>query len=202
MIWSIPRNTVLSLSGLNSALWSTRAAQAVMTPGTDRKPRHAEPPSSVARPDWDLIRSDVEARRQGSQILNLFGEVLDFDGNPVSGARIDIWQADQDGHYVDADQPTQGPFRGYGSVTTDQLGHFMFRTILPVAYSGRAPHIHARVTRPNGRQLETQIYLVDAPENERDWHYGSLGPSQQAALSIDPVERLDGDLDAGFNFVV
>lgn len=197
----LPR-AALSLAGFQSGLWSTGAATAVVTPGLRRRDKSAVAPEFVEAPDWDLVSSAAALRGQGAKILYLFGEIMDFDGNPISDARIDIWQAGPDGRYQDADLPSDSAFRGYGSVVPDGLGHFMFRTILPVSYRGRAPHIHARVTRPRARTLETQIYLVDAPENDRDWHYGSLGPSQQAALSIDPVERRDGDLEAGFNFVV
>jgi len=174
----------------------------VMTPALTKRNLSTVAPEVLETPDWDLVASASKLRSEGSQILHLFGEVMDFDGAPVADARVDIWQAGPDGVYRDVDQPAISAFRGFGSVVSDDLGHFMFRTILPVGYDNRAPHIHARVTRPKGRTLETRIYLVDAPENDRDWHYGSLGPSQQAALSIDPVERSDGDLEAGFNFVV
>ena len=50
--------------------------------------------------------------------------------------------------------------------------------------------------------LATRLYLLDDPRNERDWHFAALGPSRQAAVTLDPVERVDGDLDAGFNFVL
>lgn len=196
----VPR-AAMSLAGFQNGLWTTGAATAVVTPGL-RKRGKSVAPDFVEAPDWDLVSSASTLRVQGAKILYLFGEIMDFDGKPISDARIDIWQAGPDGVYRDVDLPADPGFRGFGSVIPDQLGHFMFRTILPVAYPGRAPHIHARVTRPRARTLETQIYLVDAPENDRDWHYGSLGPSQQAALSIDPVERRDGDLEAGFNFVV
>lgn len=198
----LPRAAALSFAGLQSGLWTTGAASAVMTPSLTKRKLSAVAPKSLDAPDWDLVASASKLRSEGSEILHLFGEVMDFDGVPVPNTRIDIWQAGPDGVYRDADQPVTSAFRGYGSVVSDDLGHFMFRTILPVAYGNKAPHIHARVIRPRGKVLETRIYLVDAPENDRDWHYGSLGPSQQAALSIDPVERHDGDLEAGFNFVV
>ncbi|MEM7059688.1 MAG: hypothetical protein AAF557_19050 [Pseudomonadota bacterium] len=202
MFRNLPRTAVLSLAGLQSGLWTTGAATAVMTPSLAKRNLSAVAPDVLQAPDWDLVESASRLRIDGIKILHLFGEVMDFDGNPIPNARIDIWQAGPDGSYRDADLPTTSAFRGFGSAITDDLGHFMFRTILPIAYGNKAPHIHARVSRPRGRTLETRIYLVDAPENDRDWHYGSLGPSQQAALSIDPVERHDGDLEAGFNFVV
>ena len=197
----LPR-AALSLTGFQNGLWTTGAATAVTTPGLGKRHKSAVAPEFVETPDWDLVLSAPALRAQGTKILHLFGEVMDFDGNPVPGTRIDIWQAGPDGQYLDAEAPAGTAFRGFGSATPDYLGHFTFRTILPEGNGTRAPHIHARVTRPKGKVLETRIYLVDAPENDRDWHYGSLGPSQQAALSIDPVERGDGDLEAGFNFVV
>ena len=192
------RRAVLAFSGWRTALSSTGAATELLTPaahGSDW-PRYAD------QPRWDLVAHASELRRQGAQILYIFGEVMDFDGRPVPDARIDIWQAGPDGTYRDLDVPCAGAFRGFGSVVSDALGHYMFRTILPVAYDGRAPHIHARVTPIRGRELTTQIFLVDSPENARDWFFGSLGAWQQAALSIDPAERPDGDLEAGFNFVI
>lgn len=198
----LPRAAAFSLSGFQGGLWTTGAAAAVMTPALNKRDMSTKTPENAVAPDWDLVTSSHDVRAQGAHILYLFGEVMDFDGNPVPDARVDIWQSGPDGRYRNSDASVDAAFRGYGSVIADELGHFMFRTILPMAYEGRAPHIHARVTRSRGPALETQIYLVDAPENDRDWHYGSLGPSQQAALSIDPVERPDGDLEAGFNFVV
>lgn len=196
-----PRKAAFTLAGLSNALWSTGAAAAVMTPRTRRKGPLAAVPKDLDNSDWDLVQSAQALRSRGAEILYLFGEVIDFDGHAVPDARIDIFQTGPDGR-VEAEPKIDEGFRGHGSTVTDTLGHFMFRTILPTALDGCAPHIDARVIRPRGRVLETQIYLVDAPENDRDWHFQSLGPSRQAALSIDPVMRPDGDLEAGFTFVV
>ena len=200
MFGILSRNAALTLAGLSSGLWSTGAQTAVMTPGTRRKRAFRTAPAEATMPDWDLVRGAEALRTKGAQILYLFGEVMDFDGKPVQDARVEISQDGLDGPMEEISETVN--FRGQGSMITDPLGLFMFRTILPMSHDGCAPHIDARVARPRGRTLETQIFLVDAPENEKDWHYQSLGPSRQAALSIDPVQRPDGDLEAGFNFVV
>lgn len=150
---------------------------------------------------WDLIEHEHRVRAAGARILHLFGEVLSFDGEPVRDAEVEIRQSDSAGRYASG-AVTLGSFRGIGRMRTDFEGRYQFRTILPVARTGRTAHIHARVVPPKGRVLETQLYLVDHPDNAADWHYQSLGPTQQAAVSLDPIERPDGDLDAGFNFVL
>ena len=69
---------------------------------------------------------------------------------------------------VSCDLPTTaaGPrdenFQGYGQVRTDASGGYAFRTIRPVAYSGRPPHIHFLVSHPRYRKLVTQLYAQEA----------------------------------------
>src|ERR1051325_5594472 len=61
------------------------------------------------------------------------GRVLSTDGTPVAGARIDVWQADEDGfydvQYSDLDEP-----RGRGQLRSDGDGRFWFWSVLPEAY--------------------------------------------------------------------
>jgi protocatechuate 3,4-dioxygenase, beta subunit len=45
------------------------------------------------------------------------------------------------------------------------------RSIRPVAYSGRAPHIHFRVKRAGHEVLTTQLYVAGDPSNEHDGLY-------------------------------
>jgi len=191
------RRALSALGGFNAGLWSTGAAQAVVTPAL-RRVRRIPPP---AHDGWDLVLDAEALRARGASILYLFGQVLDFDGQPVPGTRIDIWHC---GTFGREDQGgADGPaFLGAGTSTTGSDGHYRFRTIRPLASPGRTPHIHARVVPPAGRALMTELYLLDEPQNSRDWTYQSLGPSQQAALSIDPTTRPDGDQEAGFNFVI
>ena len=76
--------------------------------------------------------------------LTLRGRVLDGDGQGVSDALIEIWQADANGCY-----PAGGSaFRGFGRVPTDAVGGFTFTTIKPGRVAGpdgtmQAPHLLA-----------------------------------------------------------
>ena len=44
-------------------------------------------------------------------------------------------------------------FQGYGQARTDAAGAYKFRTIRPVPYESRPPHIHFQVTHPRFRPL-------------------------------------------------
>lgn len=203
MLQFLPRRMPFAHRGQNSGLWSTGAELAVVTPAKPSSWRRSISPPEEPAWDWDLVADPARLRAEGGEILYLFGQVLNFDGAPVPDVRLEIWQCGPDGQYRDP-QSTEpaGAFRGYGASTTDSDGNYRFRTIRPVANEGRAPHINARLIPAQGRPLMTELYLVDAPENDNDLHYAALGPSRQAAVSIDPVRRTDGLLEAGFNFVL
>ncbi|MEM9061809.1 MAG: hypothetical protein AAGD13_15220 [Pseudomonadota bacterium] len=200
MYLSFAHRTLVSVLGLDPAFAGTGARAAVMTPA-QVSPLFQDEYAPEAQPGWDLIEREHRVRAGGGRILHLFGEVMDFDGAAVPGALVEIRQADLSGREPDADAALRD-FRGWGAVRTDREGRYQFRTILPRPTAERTAHIQARVAPPSGRVLVTQLYLVDEAANDQDWTYQSLGPSGQAAVSLDPVERADGDMEAGFNFVL
>lgn len=199
MFMSLSRLTMFAGLGVSAGFANTGAQAAVMTPM--QRSQVFRTPLEQGHANWDLIAREHRVRASGARILHLFGEVLSFEGEPIEGTEIEIRQCDVQGRYAQ-DPGSSQDFRGIGQARTDFEGRYQFRTILPVAYPGRTPHIHAKVTPPAGKTLITQLYLLGHAENESDWHYQSLGPSRQAAVSLDPIERMDGDLEAGFNFVL
>jgi protocatechuate 3,4-dioxygenase, beta subunit len=101
------------------------------------------------------------------------GRILDFNGRPLSGARVEIWQCDANGryHYVRdgrADHPSDENFQGYGTTTTDTAGGYQFLTIRPVPYPGRTPHIHFAISGRGFERFITQMYIAGEPRNESD----------------------------------
>jgi protocatechuate 3,4-dioxygenase beta subunit len=98
--------------------------------------------------------------------------VLDNRGNPVNKAVVEIWQVDNSGAYLHSRSGNAGNrdrnFQGFGRFETASTGEYRFRTIKPVPYPGRTPHIHVKVLKGGRELLTTQCYIKGEPQNERD----------------------------------
>jgi len=157
--------------------------------------------------DNDLVRVEGREGIAKGEIADLSGRVLDADGQPIAGALVEIWQCDANGRYRhprdDRRVPLDPNFQGYGRSTTDADGRYRFRTIKPVPYPGRAPHIHFAVSAPGREPLVTQMYVRGAPENRRDWLLnGVRDAAAREALIVafvpsadDPVAALKAQFD-------
>lgn len=155
------------------------------------------PPDS----DADLLRNGDLRYAQG-EIAFVDGTVSDLQGRPVAGAQVEIWQCDQEGHYHHpGDGGRADPrFQGFGRVTVGADGRYRFRTIKPVPYSGRTPHIHVKVKLDRRELLTTQLYVQGDPHNERDFLWRNLG--EDRALVTVPFRRGGEGLQASFPIVV
>jgi len=208
MAQSLPRRMVLRVLAVGAAVAGAAGSAAALVPTPPQTPGPFYPPPKQ-RPDdddWDLVKVAGKVREAGGEVLHLAGRVLDAAGAPVPGALVEIWQCDANGRYLhrgDRGGAARDPhFQGFGATRTDEAGRYRFRTIRPVPYPGRTPHIHARVLRPDRSELITQIYLKGHPLNQRDFIFRRLGRAGQEAASIEPVRRDDGDLEAAFDFVI
>jgi protocatechuate 3,4-dioxygenase beta subunit len=131
--------------------------------------------------------------------MHLRGRVLDAAGAPVPFATVEIWQCDASGRYRhprDRQDGRDPGFQGRGRSVAGPDGHYAFRTIRPVAYPGRTPHIHAAVAVP-GRSgaLFTQFYVAGEALNGRDGLFNSLrDPRQREAvlLHLQTADRIEG----------
>jgi hydroxyquinol 1,2-dioxygenase len=103
------------------------------------------------------------------------GRVTRTDGTPVAGARIEVWEADEDGFY-DV-QYTDGRTSARGHIFTDAEGDYRFWALTPTPYpiphdgpvggllaaAGRSPmrasHLHFMVSAPGLRTLVTHIFV-------------------------------------------
>lgn len=94
--------------------------------------------------------------------LTVSGLVLTTACQPVAGAMLDFWQADDAGEY-DNEGYT---LRGHQFAGDD--GAFRLETITPGLYPGRTRHIHVKVQAPNQPVLTTQLYFPDEPRNAED----------------------------------
>jgi protocatechuate 3,4-dioxygenase beta subunit len=178
---------------LRQALAADRAA----TPAQTEGPFY--PVAFPADSDNDLVQVRGQAAHAMGTILHLQGRVLDASGEPMTGAMVEIWQCDSQGLY---DHPGQSgrerrdsAFQGYGKVLTNAQSTYHFRTLKPVAYPGRTPHIHLKVATASGRRLTTQFYLAGDPQNEGDFVYrGAIRDArsrEQIEMRLQPANGLE-----------
>ena len=122
--------------------------------------------------DNDLLIVNDRITPAVGDVTHLSGRVLDRRGDPLRNVVVEIWQVDNHGAYLhpgSANQETRdGNFQGFGRFLTGSTGEYYFRTIKPVPYPGRTPHIHFKVKRSDRELLTTQCYVKDHAGNERD----------------------------------
>jgi protocatechuate 3,4-dioxygenase, beta subunit len=176
-----------------AALRAVPAAAALpSTPGQTEGPFY--PLELPLDSDNDLVQVEGRPERASGTILHLGGRVLDPDGRPVRGARLEIWQCDAFGvyhHPGDRRGPADPNFQGFGATGVTDDGVWRFRTIEPVPYPGRTPHIHFQITGPGFEPLTTQMYLAGHPLNERDFLYQRLDPKARDLLTVALVPAPD-----------
>jgi protocatechuate 3,4-dioxygenase beta subunit len=144
--------------------------------------------------DRDADLTLVRGRRASAQgqIIHLGGRVVDIHGKPLSGIKVEIWQANARGRYAHVNDTNPAPidpnFQGYGVQVTDKFGRYRFKTIKPGAYPTgigdwmRPPHVHFDVT---GRHeaLVTQMYFPGEALNAKDQLLQSAAPGQPTLVS-------------------
>jgi protocatechuate 3,4-dioxygenase beta subunit len=158
--------------------------------------------------DNDLLLINNGATQAVGDITHLVGRVVDASGNPLHGAVVEIWQVDGNGVYLhtgSAGEKRDANFQGYGRFRTGPTGEYYFRTVKPVPYPGRTPHIHFAINQDGKRILTTQMYVAGHEGNERDGLYTSIrDPKQRESVTIEfaPLAKAKGELEAKFDIVL
>lgn len=147
--------------------------------------------------DNDLVVVTGEAATSLGQVVHINGRVLDLDGNLIDDAHVEIWQCDANGVYRHprderGTRRRDAGFQGRGRTRTDASGRYTFRTIRPVPYPGRTPHIHFAVDVTDHRTLVTQMYVFGEAFNERDGILNSIRDPRQRDSVIVRLDQANG----------
>ncbi len=206
----ISRRHVLA-SGLSLAFLSTVdsawAARLIPTPWQTPGPFYPE--KIPLDSDSDLANVTGRQKPAAGQVTHIFGRLLDEDGRPVRGARVEIWQCDAFGFYHhpwDRGGRADPNFQGFGKTVAGKDGTFRFRTIKPVPYPGRTPHIHFGISGAGVGVWTTQMYLKGHPLNQEDGIFNSvadLRARQSLLVKLNPATNLEpGALAGKFDIVL
>ncbi|MDG2126177.1 MAG: protocatechuate 3,4-dioxygenase [Verrucomicrobiales bacterium] len=161
--------------------------------------------------DNDLLVINNSITPSVGDVTHLTGTVRDIKGKPVRNAVVEAWEADANGCYIhtggggNSDKRDKN-FQGFGRFLTDSKGRYYFRTIKPVAYGPRAPHIHMAVIQGDKRMLTTQCYIKGHPLNEKDGPLSILKTKAERDAVIIPFKPVKnsktGELQARFDIVI
>jgi hydroxyquinol 1,2-dioxygenase len=142
------------------------------------------------------------------------GRVLSTGGAPIARARVDVWQADDEGMY-DVQHEGLGETRARGRLVSDSDGRFWFRTIRPAAYpiptdgpvgrllqsAARSPmrpaHIHFRVQADGYRTLTTHVFAADDPFLDSDVVFGV-----KQSLVVPFTTTQEGPCSVAYDFIL
>jgi protocatechuate 3,4-dioxygenase beta subunit len=184
-------------------LAGAQAAKLEPTPPDAEGPFY--PTRLPADADSDLTRVSGRAQPAKGTPLALTGRVMGTDGQPLSNAKVELWQCDVNGRYHHVGGSADGVdenFQGYGVVETDAQGRFAFRTIRPVPYGGRPPHLHFKLAHRSARALTTQIY-PKGESAERFSGFGLSGRDARSRLEFVLARGREADsLESTYDFVL
>jgi catechol 1,2-dioxygenase len=139
-------------------------------------PRAVEGPLYVAGAPLSKGEARLDDGSVEAEVLVMEGQVLDTDGEPVAGAIVDVWHANEHGRYSHFD-PDQKPYHLRRRIETDTQGRYRFRSFLPPGYAippnsptselfealgrhgNRPAHIHFLIAGRGMRALTTQINI-------------------------------------------
>lgn len=196
---------------LGAAAWSARGAFAeelVRTPIQTEGPFY--PDNLPLDTDNDLLVVNDAITPAVGEITQLSGRILSSAGEPVRNALVEIWQVDNNGAYLHTRSGNRdrrdSNFQGFGRFLTGSSGEYYFRTIKPVRYPGRTPHIHFAVKTKGQDKFTTQCYVKGEPANERDFVLRAIrDPKAKESVIVDfapiPGSKI-GELAARFDIVL
>ena len=196
---------VLGLSMLTVALNQDKPAGC--TEATVLGPFHVE-----GAPHYALGEDIANGARGIACVVR--GTVRGSDGEPVPGARLDVWQSDEDGLY-DVQHAGLDHAQARGILEADSEGRYHFRSILAVPYAiphdgpvgdllkaaGREPwrpaHLHFRIEADGYETLVTHVFRGDDPHLDSDAVFGV-----RQSLVADWKEQADGTYLVEYDFVL
>jgi protocatechuate 3,4-dioxygenase beta subunit len=191
----VSRRAVLGMAAAISGLSVAGRVGSVCAQGLKRTPGEILGPFyPVVKPldqDADLTTIAGRPGRAAGQVIHLMGRVLDLQGRPVQGAKVEIWHANTHGRYTHPSDTNPAPldpnFEGFAVQTTDSEGRYRFKTIKPGAYPAnpnwmRPPHVHFEVTGRINR-IVTQMYFPGEPLNDKDLLLRNIRSNQEGLIA-------------------
>ncbi len=171
------------------ALANSRRTVAGMTDGPFYPPQAWREQWSDWDADLSRVQRDGRTQVARGEHLGLELRLADADGRAIDGAEVEIWQCDALAVYHHprvrrvAGQYDEG-FQGFGASRADAAGALRFRTIKPVPYPGRTPHIHIKLRHASFGEISSQLFIAADPGNARDFLWRAIDAADRPMLEM------------------
>lgn len=149
--------------------------------------------------DADLTRVQGRSDRAQGQHILIRGRVMDERCQPLPAARLEVWQANTFGRYVDerdrSGRRVDPGFQGSALVVADRGGAYSILTVKPGAYQTpggtamRAPHVHFRVSGAGCHDDIVQMYFARERLNASDENLALLSEAERRRVIVSPGDR-------------
>jgi protocatechuate 3,4-dioxygenase beta subunit len=146
--------------------------------------------------DNDLIRLNDSTTAAAGIVTYVSGRVLDSSGNPIRGALVELWHADNGGNYIYSTTASRNPaadanFAGFGQFLTGSTGEYKFRTIKAGLYVGRTRHFHFGTTIPGQlTRYTSQLFWNEVPKDANGNVWGTTNANDMVLTGItDTAQR-------------
>lgn len=156
-------------------------------------------PEQYGYPMASMAGGTMRTEDAEGEVIRIEGRVLDGEGEPISDAMIEIWQADAQGRYAHPNDPrgSNASFRGFGrfGTGTDAENRFVFDTVKPGSIGDpNAPHINVIVfMRGMLSHAYTRIYFADEGDaNASDPVLGAVPEDRRGTLIAERDATGDG----------
>ena len=170
-------------------------------------------PGEILGPFYPVIRSVEKTAdlttlpgkpgRAAGQLMYVMGRVLNAQGQPLKGVRVELWQANTHGRYTHPSDTNPAPldpsFEGFAMQDTDAEGRYRFKTIKPGAYPAtptwmRPPHLHFEVTGKINRMI-TQMYFPGEALNDKDLLLQNVRANKEGLIAkvVPPTSDVEPD---------
>jgi protocatechuate 3,4-dioxygenase alpha subunit len=143
-----------------------------------------------------LVDENLASEGVAGERVSITGRIVDADGEPVTDAMVEIWQANSHGRYAHPedtrDLPLDDRFTGFGRVFTQDAGRFRFHTIKPGRVPSadgtlQAPHLNITIfMRGMLKHLFTRLYFDGDPSNALDPVLAQVPADRRASLLAVP----------------
>jgi protocatechuate 3,4-dioxygenase beta subunit len=195
--------TMAGAATLAALAWPALASSKRMVAGMTDGPFY---PPRAWREQWSDWDADLSRVQRGGRTLVARGEHLglelqlaDVNGRAIDGAEVEIWQCDvlaayrHPGVRLAAGQYDEA-FQGFGASRSDGEGRLRFRSIKPVPYPGRTPHIHIKLRHASFGEVTSQLFIAGDPGNARDflWRAIEAGDRPMLEMSLLPAPADSG----------